>query len=881
MLKIFVETTVQVDAAVDEFSRSAKAIEDNKGEKEIHDHVIESIKRVVHKKSAITEEVVVDSDAYNETDMDGEALEETRVEESVAYQSGGAIAVDAATSSTDAEAALASGAQAAESDSEIQADDTAGEATDVAQQDQQDLQAYVEEAKLAIDASRTNFSDWEEAGFEPCESLQWLSENVRDIAQASDKHGFDSGAELGQAISEVLDNLVENAEKPDEKTADCVGAGVQEFARSAQAIVSDSEGQTIDSRLLEEVKQLSYDYASKSAIQALDATAESLPVQAAGTFDGEIAQDTQAKDDAEAAQATDMAATSVVDTVSADDTSAGDSQGKAQSAYLPYVQQAAPAIEYSKTNFEGWKDSNFGINEALDKLSGNVGDIAAISQRHNFSSAADLATSVGDVLSRIASEGVKPSEETTDKIGSAIEEFSRSAEAIRTNAEVQEIRQAVIDSIDHLKVGQHLAAPSDVGGQHLPTSVAANSISIGQEASSLSEQLANRFEVDFETAVKQASEYSEKIQHQAEEKRHEEANTYGGLKYNDPNQLDATILDIFLSEAEDLVRQNNRSLADWKADHSDLSAIQEMQRSIHTLKGGARMAELTVLGDLSHNIEMLLDCIADGRVHDYKGAHNVLQQGLALIDDMTALVNNHEIIVESPEYYDVLNDFLYEQTGKNLELPKPIRQEVPEPNEAAPDEKSETSADSLPSKASSLARSSQRSYMMRVRSDLIDSLISLIGEDLIARARVERNLFDHGFQIEELSRTVERVAQQLRRLENETEAQILFRHDAVDESLEEEFDPLELDRFSEIQQLSRLLSESMHDLSSIRGSLTEHVDEMRQILLDQGLIQRKLQEGVLSASLVRFDSIAPRFERLVGQISEELNKEVATLWLTV
>ena len=60
------------------------------------------------------------------------------------------------------------------------------------------------------------------------------------------------------------------------------------------------------------------------------------------------------------------------------------------------------------------------------------------------------------------------------------------------------------------------------------------------------------------------------------------------------------------------------------------------------------------------------------------------------------------------------------------------------------------------------------------------------------------------FNLAELGRVVQRLKDQLRKLEIETEAQILHRH--VDSGARrDDFDPLELDRYSSIQQFSRAL----------------------------------------------------------------------------
>ncbi len=218
------------------------------------------------------------------------------------------------------------------------------------------------------------------------------------------------------------------------------------------------------------------------------------------------------------------------------------------------------------------------------------------------------------------------------------------------------------------------------------------------------------------------------------------------------------------------------------------------------------------------------------------------------------LASNRQAVVESPDYYAALSAFLRSETGSIAELVAPRPQVTPSMVDVDADEddsrivqtqphsstvtamaQAPVAAPTAPSKVAGNRAKRRSSYMMRVSSELVDQLTGLVGEELILRSRQERQLADHGFQIDELSRTVDRVSEQLRRLENETEAQILFRHE-TSTSFDEDFDPLELDRFSEIQ--------------------------------------RGLQDGILSASMVRFDSVEARIERLVQQVADELDKEV-------
>ncbi|MEG3193953.1 hypothetical protein SNE32_17160, partial [Lysobacter sp. D1-1-M9] len=120
---------------------------------------------------------------------------------------------------------------------------------------------------------------------------------------------------------------------------------------------------------------------------------------------------------------------------------------------------------------------------------------------------------------------------------------------------------------------------------------------------------------------------------------------------------------------------------------------------------------------------------------------------------------------------------------------------------------------------------------VRIRADLLDRLVNYAGEVAIYRARLEQQLGAFRGAIAEMAATNTRMRDQLRRLEIETEAQIVARYQRETEEGEQVFDPLELDRFSNLQQLSRALSESAADQNSLQVTLDDLTRQYETLLL--------------------------------------------------
>ena len=166
----------------------------------------------------------------------------------------------------------------------------------------------------------------------------------------------------------------------------------------------------------------------------------------------------------------------------------------------------------------------------------------------------------------------------------------------------------------------------------------------------------------------------------------------------------------------------------------------------------------------------------------------------------------------------------------------------------------------------------ERGEMARVSAELLDELLNHAGEVSITRARLEQQLGLVDFNLAELSRTVTRLKEQLRKLEMETEAQVLHRHDQ-ESGHRLGFDPLELDRYSSIQQYSRALAESVSDVASLQQLLEGLVAETQNQLQLQARTVTELQNGLMRTRMVSFQRHVQRLARIVRQAAADTDKQ--------
>ncbi|NPA63157.1 MAG: chemotaxis protein CheA [Methanococci archaeon] len=73
-------------------------------------------------------------------------------------------------------------------------------------------------------------------------------------------------------------------------------------------------------------------------------------------------------------------------------------------------------------------------------------------------------------------------------------------------------------------------------------------------------------------------------------------------------------LEIFAEEAEEHIQTINECLLELEKDPSNLDLINQIFRSAHTIKGGARTVGLSHISDLTHHMEDILDYVRNGQI---------------------------------------------------------------------------------------------------------------------------------------------------------------------------------------------------------------------------------------------------------------------------
>ena len=300
------------------------------------------------------------------------------------------------------------------------------------------------------------------------------------------------------------------------------------------------------------------------------------------------------------------------------------------------------------------------------------------------------------------------------------------------------------------------------------------------------------------------------------------------------DELDPDLLPVFLEEASDLLPQMQVLLRAWQAEPAAQEPVDGLRRLLHTIKGSARMAGAMRLGQQMHDMESRIEQISIVGVPSAAAFEDLLGR------------------------FDI-GLYLYDQ----LQHPDAAR--------LAPNVVSGTVASAVAPEAPAAKAAAVNAPLVRVRADIIDRLVNQAGEVSISRSRVENGVSGLHQSLSELTENVTRLRSQLRELEIQAESQITSQ---MALSAERGFDPLEFDRFTRLQELTRMITETVSDVSTVQQNLVRGVEQASNDLVLQSRLTRDLQQDLMRVRMVQFGSIAERLYRVTRQAAKELDKRV-------
>ena len=326
------------------------------------------------------------------------------------------------------------------------------------------------------------------------------------------------------------------------------------------------------------------------------------------------------------------------------------------------------------------------------------------------------------------------------------------------------------------------------------------------------------------------------------------------------DEIDEQILPLFLEESVDLMRDIGEALRQWRAAPTSPEIARSLQRALHTLKGSARMAGAMGCGELLHSMEDRIDQAV---------RMNSVQP--ATIDGLETSYDRAAMLIEHLRNPDAPAPEREEPAPSIADVSVSVEQEAAEAPEPEHEEPAAVEAPAAKAAGAPTAYVPAPQVHLRVRADLVDQLVNEAGEVAIARGRIEGELLALKTSMLDLTENIIRLRKQLREVEIQAESQMMSQQALASERAQE-FDPLEFDRFTRFQEVTRMMAESVNDVATVQQNLMRNLDQANAAIAAQARLSRELSQRLMGVRMVPFESLAERLHRVVRQAAKDTGK---------
>ena len=334
------------------------------------------------------------------------------------------------------------------------------------------------------------------------------------------------------------------------------------------------------------------------------------------------------------------------------------------------------------------------------------------------------------------------------------------------------------------------------------------------------------------------------------------------------DEIDAQLLPIFLEEADTLVPDTSAKLRAWAEAPAETAARDALQRNLHTIKGSARMVGAMRLGELTHVMESRVIAVIEGQLASSREVFDTLEAQLDRVADGVERLKRGELtsLADEPAPETPLEAPL-EPVLTHSETAHGVTITVDTPPAAPAAAGAQQAA--APGAVQPASREAT-ALTLRVRADWVDRMVNQAGEVAIARSRIESEVFAFKRHVGELSDALARLRGHIREVEIQAESQMQATF--MSQGSAEKFDPLEFDRFTRFQEVTRFLAESVNDISTVQHILIARLGEADAALIQQTRLNRELQQDLLRVRMVPLHSVSDRLYRTVRQTARDVDK---------
>lgn len=359
--------------------------------------------------------------------------------------------------------------------------------------------------------------------------------------------------------------------------------------------------------------------------------------------------------------------------------------------------------------------------------------------------------------------------------------------------------------------------------------------------------------------------------------------------------IDPEMLEVFSAEAEDHLRTMGSRLAMLEKQPEDRASLQDVRRSVHTLKGAAGVVGLRTIAQLAHRMEDLLDNLYEGQQSATPEIISLLLTSTDVLEALTLGADENLLREDIDALYEGYTRFLHSQSATDINS---AIQPLTEPTVIDLTEMAKLNVETIevePAEQAKAQRDTGR--VVRVPLERVDDLVKLVSELVISRTVLEQRMSHLSHEVEDLRHSTERLRRVSAKFETEYEASSLgggrFAFNDISSIVSQnifnpvnatgflspqqfekpEFDELEFDRYTEFHRLSRELSESSSDTNTVGNELTNLLGDFDAIMTRQRRLTSEIQEQLMRLRMVPLSTLTTRLHRTVRVVANQEGKQ--------
>jgi chemotaxis protein histidine kinase CheA/ActR/RegA family two-component response regulator len=340
---------------------------------------------------------------------------------------------------------------------------------------------------------------------------------------------------------------------------------------------------------------------------------------------------------------------------------------------------------------------------------------------------------------------------------------------------------------------------------------------------------------------------------------------------DDASRLDRELLDAFTTEAAEAIEASERLLLELERLPDDRGLLQALFRHFHTLKGAAAAVGLEHAADQLHQGEDLLEAVIEGEV--VVDAAKLVDFLFRLTDSVTGLIHGARGVRE--ERRAVLSDIAGEITA--LTAPS-VAVDVASTTMLGEDAPPDIPAPESPSEP--LAARADHDAGVRVQAARLDALMNQVGQLVVSRTRMDRNIQAFGELRDKLYYCRTRLAEIIEGFQDRYEFNtgdrplsgvVAAPNDAKARAAADDFfTDLEFDKYDDFNILARSVIEIATDTGEIADQLGDFIEGLGEEARQFSKITSGLQRQITRLRLVPLDTL---FRRLLRPVRDAARQE--------